>query len=86
MPAFGSKTLFETKPLRAGQSPRILENTFYPDTGLLVCDAALCWEEPRPAANAFGGGRSGFGPCRTTQSKTRVVACAFASQVRRSRA
>jgi hypothetical protein len=36
-------------------------------------------------ASIFGAGRSGFGPRRTTQWRTRVTACAFASQVRHSR-
>lgn len=36
--------------------------------------------------NAFGGRRSGFGPRRKAQCRTRLVSCAFASQVRRSRA
>ena len=41
--------------------------------------------EPTPAANIFGGGKSGFGPCLTAQCRIRVVACAFASQVKLSR-
>lgn len=44
------------------------------------------FHEPRPAASILGGGRFGLGPCRTTQRRTFVVSCAFASQVSRSRA
>jgi hypothetical protein len=51
----------------------------------LACGATLYREEPIPAANAFGGRRSGFGPCLTAQRRIRVVACAFASQVKHSR-
>src|ERR1700683_4478925 len=41
---------------------------------------------PIPGTSAFGGRRSGFGPRCKAQCRTRVVSCAFASQVRRSRA
>src|SRR6202030_1587 len=46
---------------------------------------ALYREEPIPAANAFGGGRSGFGPWFTDQRRTRVTARGFPSQVKHPR-
>ncbi len=52
---------------------------------VLAYGAAFYWVEPTPAANIFGGGKSGFGPCLTAQCRIRVVACAFASQVKHSR-
>jgi len=77
-----TKTTRKMKPLRG--SLNLFENGL-PGHWALANGAALYREEPIPAANAFGGRRSGFGPCLTAQCRIRVVACAFASQVRRSR-
>src|SRR5271157_5624857 len=40
----------------------------------------------RPSCSIFGGGRFGFGPCRRAHRITAVRICAFASQVKHSRA
>src|SRR6266480_1934709 len=67
--------------LTRGLMPAPPEKTIYPDTWLLAYGAAVYRDEPIPAANAFAGGRSGFGPRAKTQCMICVTICAFASQV-----